>query len=183
MAEAAERFDRAGVQPSERLPSLSLVDLEGQRADLDALRNGKPMVLVTCSLTCNVARRRQSEVAQLRANLGDRALVVMVYTVDAHPAEDASPYTGTLWVPEANARDAVLVRQPATLAARCELARRYAQDWAQGVPMLVDTIDNASWLALGRAPNLGLVVNRDGVVVARTGWCDSTKLGTAIAEL
>ncbi|MFY9344364.1 MAG: deiodinase-like protein [Planctomycetota bacterium] len=180
MAEAAATFDKNGVQPGERLPPLSLVDLDGKPVDLAARTHGKPLVLVTCSLTCNVARRQQATVARLRERAGDSAHVLMVYTIDAHPAVDPCPYTGDLWVPPANEGDGVLVRQPTDLAGRLALARRYAAEWAAGTPVVVDTMDDASWHVLGRAPNLGLIVDRAGVVVARCGWFDIARIEEAL---
>ena len=161
MAEAARRFAEGGCQPGQALPKLSLVALDGTPVDLAARTADRPLVLVTCSLTCNVARRQQTAVAALQRQLGDRAHVVMIYTVDAHPSGDVCPYTGDAWVPPANADDNVLVRQPVTMAERLVLARRYAADWAKGVMVCVDTMDDASWRALGQAPNVGLCVDRE----------------------
>ena len=169
-------FAARGVQPGQALPRLSLVDRDGAPADLAALQRGRPLILVTGSLTCNVARRQQAAVEDLRRQCGDRATVVMVYTIDAHPKGDPCPYTGAEWVPPDNERDGVLVPQPRTLAARRELARRYATEWCRGTPVLVDTLDDASWQALGEAPNLGLQIDGAGVVRARCGWFEPQPL-------
>lgn len=182
MAEAKAVFDAAGVQPGQPLPKLALRSLDGTPVDLEALRAGRPMALVTCSLTCNVARRQQREVAALQQRLGDRALVVMVYTIDAHPKTDACPYTGVEWVPQQNETDDVLVRQPVTFDERLALARRYADSLAKGTTVLVDAMDDAAWIALGRAPNLGLAIGADGIVRARTGWFDAKAIEAALSR-
>ncbi len=182
MAEAKAIFDAAGVQPGQPLPKLALRSLDGSPVDLDTLRSGRSMALVTCSLTCNVARRQQREVAAMQQRLGDRAVVVMVYTIDAHPKSDACPYTGVEWVPQQNEADDVLVRQPTTLEERLELARRYAKTLANGTTVLVDAMDDAAWIALGRAPNVGIAVGVDGVVRARTGWFDGKAIEAALAK-
>lgn len=183
MQQAAARFAALGVQPGQPLPPLSLVGLDGQAVDLEAFRNGRPMVLVTCSLTCNIARRQQVPLAELRRRWGDAVAFVTVYTIEAHPKTDPSPYTGDEWVPLGNERDGVLVRQPAQLPDRLALANRYASDWAGGVPVLVDTMDDASWKALGEAPNVGLAVDARGVVVARTGWFDPQAIAAALEKI
>ncbi|MBX3462960.1 MAG: hypothetical protein KF830_07300 [Planctomycetes bacterium] len=180
MAEAAEHFDRAGVQPGQPLPALSLVDQDGGPVDLTSLRAGRPLVLVTCSLTCNIARRQAKDAAALQHRLGDGVLVALVYTIDAHPAGEPCPYTGEEWVPPANAQDGVLVPQPRRLAERLALARRYAAEWAHGLPVFVDTMDDRSWRALGGAPHLGLAVAADGTVLARTGWFEPKALAAAL---
>jgi hypothetical protein len=183
MAEASTHFTAGGVQPGQPLPRLSLLDLDGARADVRALQAARPLVLVTASLTCNVARRNQAELAQLQQRHGDALATATVYTIDAHPQGDPSPYSGEEWVPPANDRDSVLVRQPATLGARLELARRYAREWSPRTPVLVDTMDNASWRALGEAPNAAVVVDADGNVVARCGWFDPQQNGDAVQRL
>lgn len=176
-------FEGRGVQPGESLPPLSLVDLDGRPADLDSLRAGRPLVLVTCSLTCNVARRQQAEVDSLRRTLDGHAAVVLIYTIDAHPFVDPCPYTGREWVPQDNVRDEVLVRQPTNLDERIALARLYRDRFSDGAVILVDTMDDASWRALGQAPNLGLLVDRDGVVRVRQGWIDADELATSTRSL
>lgn len=176
-------FAGRGVQPGQPLPQLSLVTLEGQPASLSEIQAGRPLVLVTASLTCNVARRQQPQVDVLQQHFGDAVAVVVIYTIDAHPKGDPCPYTGKEWVPKSNEADNVLVRQPTDLTQRLELARAYQQRFPGGTIYLVDTMDNASWQALGQAPNLGLLVDRSGVVMLRQGWFDSASMMTAIEGL
>ena len=183
MTEATAHFDAGGVQPGEALPPLALLALDGAPVELAALQRDRPLLLVTCSLTCNVARRQQPALAALQQRLGDRIAIALVYTIDAHPCGDPSPYSGEEWGPPANEQDGVLVRQPATLGARLALARRYAREHAGETTVLVDTMDNAGWRALGGAPNAGVLVRTDGVVAARCGWFDAERLGTAAAHV
>jgi hypothetical protein len=114
--EARAMFAARGVQPGQPLPHLSLVDLDGKSVELSSIQAGRPMVLATASLTCNVARRQQKDIDSLRQRWGDANAVVVIYTIDAHPKGDPCPYTGNEWVPPDNQRDRVLVRQPTTLA-------------------------------------------------------------------
>ena len=184
MAEANATFAAAGVQPGQPLPTFPLLELDGTPCDLRALQAGRPLLLVTCSLTCNVARRQQAKVTALQQRFADTVAIVMIYTIDAHPSGEPCPYTGTEWVPPANEQDDVLVGQPTTLAARLALAQRYARDWAGGTTrVLVDTMDDAAWHALGRAPNVGLCIDANGVVRARTGWFDAERLATELQLL
>jgi len=170
--EARTMFAGRGVQPGQPLPKLSLVDLEGHAVDLSKVQAGRPMVLVTASLTCNVARRQQKNVDELREHYGDSVAVVVIYTIDAHPKGNPCPYTGKEWVPKDNERDAVLVKQPTTLDERLAVARQFRQRFSNGATVFVDTMDNASWQALGKAPNLGLLVDERGIVKVRQGWFD-----------
>lgn len=181
--EARTMFAGRGVQPGQPLPELSLVTLAGQLASLRAIQAGRPLVLVTASLTCNVARRQQPQVDALQQHFGDAVAVVVIYTIDAHPKGDPCPYTGNEWVPKSNEADNALVRQPTDLTQRLELAREYQQRFPSGTIYMVDTMDNASWQALGQVPNLGLLVDRSGVVMLRQGWFDSESMTTAIEGL
>lgn len=165
-------FAARGVQPGQPLPPLSLVTLDGEPASIVEAQNGRPLVIATASLTCNVARRRQSDLDAMRDRFGDAIAVVVIYTIDAHPKDDPCPYTGEEWVPKDNERDAVLVRQPVDQAQRNELARAYRDRFSDDAFVLVDTLDDASWTALGSAPNLGLLVDGAGIVRVRQGWLD-----------
>jgi hypothetical protein len=95
-------FESRGVQPGEPLPALPVVDLDGAPVNLANLQAGRPMALVTASLTCNVARSRQPRVDAIAEEFRGRAAVNLLYN---------------------NRRDGVLVRQPVTLGERLALAR------------------------------------------------------------
>jgi peroxiredoxin len=181
--EARAMFAARGVQLGQPLPTLSLVTLDGQPASIQSIQGDRPLVLITASLTCNVARRQQEDVNALREQFGDRIAVVVVYTIDAHPKGDPCPYTHKEWVPEANIKDNVLMPQPVTLDDRVKLAREYSERYCHGTTVLVDTMDNASWIALGEAPNLGLLIDRDGIVRLRQGWFEMKEMEAAIRPL
>jgi len=178
--EAREMFESRGVQPGEPLPQLDLVALDGQPVSLDALQGDRPLVLVTASLTCNVARHHQPAVDQLAKSLGDTAEVIVIYTIDAHPQGDVCPYTGTEWVPKDNEKDQVLVRQPTDMEQRLALARDFQHRFSDSATVLIDRMDNSSWKALGSAPNLGLLIDAEGIVRTRQGWVDADAMRAAI---
>ncbi len=178
--EARQMFTQRGVQPGQPLPNLSIVGLYGQPPSLQLLQGDRPLVLVTASLTCNVARRQQHDVEELQKRFGNTVAFVVVYTIDAHPNGDPCPYTGKEWVPADNTRDGVLYRQPDSLEDRLALAREYHHRLAPHTIVVVDTMDNATWKALGQAPNLGLLVDRHGIVRFRQGWFDPAAMESAI---
>ena len=176
-------FAGRGVQPGQTLPTLTLVDLDGKPAEVATMHAGKPLVLVTASLTCNVARRQQADVDAIRQKFGDKIAVVVVYTIDAHPKTDVCPYIDKEWVPEDNVRDAVLVRQPTTLEDRLKVARDFQRRFSDGATVLVDGMDNSAWIALGQAPNLGLLVDERGTVRLRQGWFDASAMEAGVQVL
>ena len=59
------------------------------------------------------------------------------------------------------------------------LARQYQQRFSDAAIVLVDTMDNASWHALGQAPNLGLLIDQQGIVKVRQGWFDAKAMREA----
>lgn len=181
--QAGLTFAQRGPQPGSHIPAMWLVGLDGQEKTIDDVRAARPMVLVTASITSNVARRREQDLAALQARWGDRVAFVTVYTLEAHPKGDASPYTGTEWVPEQNFADDVLVRQPTTLTDRMILAREFDARFGGGATMLVDPMDDIAWRTLGMAPNLGLLVDADGVIRARQGWFDAAAMDLALDGL
>lgn len=180
--EAGQMFESRGVQPRQSLPQLSLVSLDGEPVSIREIQAGRPLVLVTASLTCNVARRNQATANQIAQQFGGAVAVVVVYTIEAHPKGDVCPYTGSEWVPQDNERDDVLVRQPTDLSERLAFARQYQQRFGTQAVVLVDTMDNKSWEALGKAPNVGLLVDGNGVVQFRQGWFDAEGMKAALAN-
>jgi len=77
----------------------------------------------------------------------------------------------------------VLVPQPRDLSGRLALAHEYQSRFDHGTPILVDTMNNASWEALSKAPNLGLLEDQGGVVRAREGWFDRPAMEESLASL
>ena len=49
--------------------------------------------------------------------------------------------------------------------------------------MLVDAMDNQAWQMLGGGPNLALLIDTNGIVVAKQGWLDAEAMRESIAAL
>jgi len=182
-ADVGEVFASRGPQPGESLRSAWVEGLDGQSVDLRALGVGEPFVIVTASLTSPAARRSQAGLELLQQRYGDRVRFFTLYTIEAHPAHARSPYSGTEWIPADNIRESTLVRQPTIMLERMELAREYQRTMDVRSTMLVDPMDNVGWRTLGMAPNLALLVDANGVVVARQGWFDPMAMQTTIGGL
>lgn len=181
--EARKMFAERGPQSGQPLPNLSLVDLNGKPASIKTIQGDRPLVLVTVSLTCNVARRVQPQVDELAKRFGKEAAIVVVYVIDAHPKGDPCPYIGKEWVPKDNEKDNVLVPQPTDMAQRLALAKQFHDRFGPGTQILVDTMDNASWMALGQAPNLGLLIDSKGIIRLRQGWFDAKTMEQTLGAL
>lgn len=85
-------FENNGVKPGDAVPDLDVVRLDGSPALLSKLWQEKPTLLVTASLTCGRSRVRQPWVEELAKKYQDRINVAVLYTIEAHPVVDPSPY-------------------------------------------------------------------------------------------
>src|SRR5262245_31645981 len=91
-ARTALDFDNNGVMPGQDVPDLDVVRLDGSSARLSQLWQEKPTLLVTASLTCGRSRERQPWVEELAKKYKDKINVAVLYTLEAHPVVDPSPY-------------------------------------------------------------------------------------------
>src|SRR5262245_54105376 len=115
MAAAKAMFEERGVQTGDILSDQSVWTLDGKPTSLLAMQRQRPMLIVTCSLTCDISRDRHPEVERLAQQFGDNLAVLMLYSIEAHPKGDPCPYTGEEWVTPKTEQDGLLRRQPTTL--------------------------------------------------------------------
>ncbi len=176
--EWGEYFAAHGAQPGEQMRDASLHDLDGAPLQLSTLWSERPLVLVTASLTCPIARSRLPELATALKPCGDRIARAVLYCREAHPKGDPAPHeeSGKEWVTDANVEAGILHRQPRELAERTELARQFHRRWAPGFTHIVDGLDDEMYRYLGTASCAGLLIDRGGVVRVKQGWLVPTQL-------
>jgi ankyrin repeat protein len=174
-------FDSRGAQVGEQLPNLPVYKLDGTAQSLREawLHSRQPTLLLTSSYTCPKSRSTYPRAAELAAKLKDRVNVVVIYVIEAHPKGDPSPYSGAEDVTIENQRDGVLCRQPTALDERLKLARKFQKRLEVEVPIYVDGMDDAVWNAMGGGPNMGVLVDNEGIVLARQGWFDAKSMHSA----
>lgn len=181
-----ERLDRefaaAEPQPGDYLPDLRLPMLEGRETSIRHAAYGDLTIVVTGSFTCPKTRRHMPALQELKKKYGKQIGVAIVYVIEAHPEIDTCPYLGVVDVTEANLRDKVLHRQPTTMAERLAIVKTFQNRYPMEAAVLVDSMDNVAWRALGRSPNAALLADRDGKVLLRQGWFDPEKLEEEIAK-
>jgi len=202
MAKTGPIFSGQGAQPGEAMPDVVLTRIDGSEVRLSELWGDRPTVLVTGSLTCPTARSRHPGVEEVAAAFGDGINVAYIYTVEAHPETDPSPY-GKLWaehrrslgmeVPEGeagevweapiNVTEGFSRRQPTDFATRQGLAAEFDDRLEAQVPILIDGMDNAAWEAMGGGPNMGVLVREGGVVEVKHGWFDGPSMKGSIEWL
>lgn len=172
-------FDSRGVQVGEQIPDLPMFDEHGDSTNLAGAISGRPTLLVTSSYTCPFSRRRYPDAAELIKKLKGRVNLAIVYVIEAHPSGDPSPYSGTEEVTNENRIDHVRCRQPRTLQERLALANKFRAALHVDAPMFVDGMDNLAWKSLGGGPNMGMLVDEQGIVLARQGWFDAASMEKA----
>jgi hypothetical protein len=188
---AGADFEKQGVVVGDQVPDLDVVTLDGTPTQLSKLWQEKPTLLVTASLTCGRARERQPWVNEVAKKYGDRLNVAVLYTIEAHPVIDPSPYaeySPELENPEHpgerpggnRGEEGFPRRQPADPEAREALAREYRDLFSIEGPVVIDGMGNDGWEALGAGPNMGFLIDRSGKVSVKHGWLDDVTMERSI---
>jgi hypothetical protein len=186
-------FEKQGVAVGDQVPDLDVVSLDGASTKLSSLWRQKPTLLVTASLTCGRSRESHMWVNEVAKKYGDRLNVAVLYTLEAHPIEDPSPYakySPELENPEHpgerpggnRGEEGFPRRQPINLEQREELAREFRDMLSFEGPIVIDGMDNQGWEALGAGPNMGLLIDRDGKLLVKQGWLDGDEMSRSIDD-
>jgi len=176
-------FDSKGAKAGDQLPNIPMIGLDGKSTSLGKAWADGATLLLTSSHTCPKSRLTYPQAADLARRIAGRGVkVAIIYVIEAHPAGDPSPYSGKEEITDENRRDHILCRQPNTVEERVALALKFAERLKITVPIYVDAMDNAAWYQLGGGPNMGVLVNSDGIVLARQGWFDAKSMEQAIGQ-
>ncbi len=164
-------FDNTGYTVSDTVPDFTLYDLNGTAYNLSTLlQSGTPVLLISSSLTCPVYRGKIPVINQMASVYGSQLQIFIVYTVEAHPVIDISPYSGTVWTTSSNQTENILFRQPVTYGERKAMVDTMLSLFTINVPVLIDGPCNNWWLNYGPAPNNAYLIDGNGRVVAKHGW-------------
>jgi thiol-disulfide isomerase/thioredoxin len=155
---------------------------EGEKCFLADTWRGRPVLLLTGSLSCPPSRLYNPVINDLREEFGDRINMAVLYVIDAHPSGAPCPYTGTDWLTKDNQEEAVLVRQPAKQNNRNALAAKYREQLGLKVPVLVDNMDNTAWQALGRSPNMAVLIDKNSQCAVFQDWVQPDALRELLRE-
>lgn len=177
-----DRWAAAGTRIGEKLPAVDVLTLNGERQPLASFWSTSPVLFVTSSVTCPVARGTCPRLDEIRSALKGTADVVVLYTTEAHPAGSASPYrpNGEPWVTKENEDAGILRAQPKSIEDRLALAREFKSITKTELPIAVDALDDGAWRALGGGPNMAVLVDRAGTVQLKQGWLDSNTIADAV---
>lgn len=151
-----------GPALDETAPDFTLKRVDGRgEVTLSKVVGPKPVVLVFGNFTCGPFRGQAGNIDKLRRRYEDRATFLMVYVREAHPTDG--------WRMEKNDRLGVAVRQPRTDAERVDVARACVKSLSLGIPVLVDTIDDAVNDRYSGIPSRFYVIDCQGKVAFKSG--------------
>lgn len=145
------------------------------------LAGGKPLLLVTASLTCPVFQEQHPALGNTIRKYKDQLTVASVYLIEAHPAApDPGPYKGKPSVHEYSDR-----RQAMTLEQRIANAREVKKQGSELI--LVDDLakgnENPFWCTYGTCANCAFLIGTDGRIAAVHEWYDPASMEGSIASL
>jgi hypothetical protein len=171
-----------GVSAGVVIADIEVFTPENDQCLLADTWRGRPVLLLTGSLSCPPSRLCNPAINNLREEFGDRINMAVLYVIDAHPSGSPCPYTGTDWLTKDNQEEAVLVRQPAKQNNRNALAAKYREQLGLKVPVLVDNMDNTAWQALGRSPNMAVLINKSSECAVFQDWVQPDALRELLHE-
>jgi len=164
-------FYTVGLFEGDLVPDFTLYTTEGEERELSQiLSTGKHVMIINGSYTCWRFRDEIETMNDIAEHFSDEMETFIIYTVEAHPHIDLSPYSGTLSTGERNFTDSVLLRQPTTYQERLDNIN-FMLDRHNVVPeILLDGPCNEWWLNYGTAANHAYLINPDGIVQIRHTW-------------
>jgi hypothetical protein len=164
-------FDTSGYFPGDQVPDFTLHTVNGTPVNLATeLQAGLPVLLISSSYTCPVFRNKILTINQVDSIYQGQLKVFVVYTPEAHPVIDPSPYSGTVWTTSQNQTAGILFRQPTTYGERKAMIDTLLQARHVRPTVLVDGPCNEWWLHYGPAPNNATLIKPDGTVFAKQDW-------------
>ena len=168
-----ERLDTILFQIGDEVPNFTLNSSDGKSFNLyEELKKGQPIILMTGSYTCHMARRNLKAVNDLVDKYKNKTRIVMVYTIDAHPIDTISPYSwdNDKWIVEENTELGIEANQPKAYSERRELCDVWQNKFAIKAEILIDNPNNDFWINFGQAPNMAYIINTDRTVNWRQIW-------------
>ncbi len=158
------RFSKDALKPGDILSSAELLTPDGARFPLEEYAAGRPILLVTGSITCPLTVASIPDLRNLHQQYGDKIALVLLYVREAHPGEN--------------------YLQPQTIEEKLQHARALQEIFGVNWPVAVDGIDGNLHRALDAKPNSLHLIDADGKIVFRSLWVgDTTAVEQAAGQL
>jgi hypothetical protein len=164
-------FYNSGYILGDTINDFTLYTIAGSAVNMATVLQAKtPVLLVAGSYTCPVFRQKVVDINAMTAFYGSQLKIYVIYTVEAHPSVNPSPYSGAIWLTSQNQSAGILFAQPATYGQRKAMVDTMNAHLTINAPVLVDGPCNEWWSHFGPAPNNAYLIDTNGVVRAKNGW-------------
>lgn len=167
------RHEEIMFQEDEKVPNFTLHTPEGIPFNLySELGKGKPVLLLSGSQTCQIARRNLNPINDVVREYGNDLTVAMVYTIEAHPFDTVSPFSiaNEIWLTRSNFQEDIYIKQQRTYKERKEATELWREESNLEPIMLVDNPDNDFWRTFGQATNMAYLIDTDTTVFWRQAY-------------
>jgi hypothetical protein len=166
-------INTCGRPEGEQAAGFTLYDIDGNAFDLEAtLLLGKPVLMIGASYTCPVFRNKLPRINQVAAAYASQLTTIIVYTVEAHPHLDISPYFGAVNTHQANIQAGILYEQPETYGERKAVVQDMLDSLTIQVPVYIDGPCNNWWNYYGPQPNNAYLIGTNGIIHTHHDWFD-----------
>ncbi|MBK6754110.1 MAG: redoxin domain-containing protein [Flavobacteriales bacterium] len=166
-------ISNVGRPEGEQAADFTLYDINGNVFNLeDALLQGKPVLMISSSYTCPVFRDKVPKINDLVAAYSSQLHIVIVYTPEAHPAVDISPYFGAVNTGQQNIDAGILYEQPTTYGERKAVLQEMLDSLQIDAPVYIDGPCNEWWNYYGPQPNNAYLIDLNGTIHTHHDWFD-----------
>lgn len=160
-----------GRPEGEQAADFNLYDIDGDAFNLEsALLLGKPVLMISSSYTCPVFRDKVPVINDVVANYGSQLTTIIVYTPEAHPIVDISPYFGAVNTGQTNINAGILYEQPETYGERKAIVQDMMDAMQIDAPIYLDGPCNEWWNYYGPQPNNAYLIDADGTIFRHHDW-------------
>lgn len=160
-----------GYAPGTLVPDFKLFTVAGDSIVLsEILKTNTPVLLISSSYTCPVFRGKIPVINQVDSIYKGKLRVFIIYTVEAHPIVDVSPYSGNVWTTSENQSQGILFEQPKTYGDRKAVVQSMLSKYNIASPVLLDGPCNPWWLNYGTRPNSATLIRSNGTVFSFQDW-------------
>ncbi len=166
-------FETTGYHVGDTVNDFTIYNLDFEAFSLsETLKKGKPVLLISSSYTCPVFRGKIPVINEIASLYKNQLEIFVIYTVEAHPDKDISPYFGTVHTGSKNIDEGILYRQPVVYGDRMKIASDMLNKIKLDVPVYLDGPCNEWWNHFGPAPNNATLIDPDGTVRMKHAWFD-----------
>ena len=158
------KFNKESLRPGDSIPRFDLLASDGSQFQLDEYAAGRPVLLVTGSVTCPMTAASTPDLKSLYEKYGETVAFVLLYVREGHPGEHTP--------------------QPKTIEDKLQHARALQEIFGVNWPVAVDDIDGSLHRALDAKPNSLHLIDASGKIVFRSLWAgDTIAVEQAVGQL